>query len=307
MGIHVTRPGMLSTVQDLGRWGFQNLGVPVAGPMDRCSHRFANVLVGNPAGAATLEITLIGPELVFEQATRVAVTGAEFDLVLDGRTMPMNESVPVPAGSNLRFRERRRGARAYLAAAGGFDVPELLGSRSTHLPSRFGGLAGRALAAGDVLRLRPVGEKQMKPVRRQGFPLELPQGGARVRVMLGPQDNLCAPSGIKTFCTSRYAISARSDRMGYCLTGPPVELVSSAGTLSDATPTGTVQVPGSGQPMILMADGQTTGGYPKLAIVITADLPLVGQLSPGDWLEFEVCDRAVALRALIAQERTQLV
>ena len=112
MGIHVTRPGMLSTVQDLGRWGFQNLGVPVAGPMDRCSHRFANVLVGNPAGAATLEITLIGPELVFEQATRVAVTGAEFDLVLDGRTMPMNESVPVPAGSNLRFRERRRGARA---------------------------------------------------------------------------------------------------------------------------------------------------------------------------------------------------
>ena len=124
--------------------------------------------------------------------------------------------------------------------------------------------------------------------------------------MLGPQERLFTPSGIKTFYTSRYVISNQSNRMGYRLDGPPISLAPSVGTLSDATPTGTIQVPGSGQPIILMADGQTTGGYPKLATAITADLPLLGQLSPGDWVEFEVCDRAGALRALIAQEQSQL-
>jgi len=306
MDIHVNRPGMLSTVQDLGRWGFQNLGVPVAGPMDRCSHRFANALLENPLGAATLEITLLGPELSFGLATRVAVAGAEFELVLDEHMVPMNEPVVVAVGSRLRFGKRRLGARAYLAAEGGFDVPEVLGSRSTHLPSQIGGLGGRALIAGDVLHLLSFDEKKSRPPRLRNSLLRLPRGGARIRVMLGPQERLFTPSGIKTFCTSRYVISNHSNRMGYRLTGPPISLASSAGTLSDATPTGTIQVPGSGQPIILMADGQTTGGYPKLATTITADLPLLGQLSPGDWVEFEVCDLAGALRALIAQEQTQL-
>lgn len=306
MGIHVNSPGMLSTVQDLGRWGFQNLGVPVAGPMDRYSHRFANALLGNPSGSATLEITLLGPELSFGLATRVAVTGAEFELALDEKLVPMNEPVVVAAGSKLCFGERRVGARAYLAVEGGFDVPEVLGSRSTHLPSQTGGMGGRALMTGDVLHSLSFNGKKLQTPRLRNSLLRLPSGGARIRVMFGPQERLFTPSGTKTFFTSRYVISNQSNRMGYRLAGPPISLAPSVSVLSDATPTGTIQVPGSGQPIILMADGQTTGGYPKLATAITADLPLLGQLSPGDWVEFEVCDRAGALRALIAQEQTQL-
>ena len=306
MGLRVDKPGMLSTVQDLGRWGYQNLGVPVAGPMDRCAHRLANLLLGNPSEAATLEVTLIGPTLTAEGRMHVAVAGAEFDLFVDDAAVPMGVPLSIAAGSGFRFGRRRRGARAYLAVRGGFDAPEWLGSRSTHLPSRLGGLAGRALVAGDVLRSRETAAGTVPSVDRRGPVLDLPDGGARIRVMLGPQEALCAPEGIETFRTTRYVVSDHSDRMGYRLSGPAVALASSAEPLSDATPTGTVQIPGSGQPIVLMADGQTTGGYPKLATVITADLPVAGQLSPGDWMEFEVCDRAAALRALIAQEQALL-
>jgi len=306
MALRVDKPGMLSTVQDLGRWGYQNLGVPVAGPMDRCSHRLANVLLGNPPEAATLEVTLIGPELTAERRTHLVVTGAEFDLFLDDATVPTGVPLNVPAGSRFRFGRRRRGARAYVAVPGGFDVPIWLGSRATHLPSGLGGLAGRALVAGDCLGSRETAAAAVPTVRRRGPVLALPEGGARIRVMLGPQEALCAPEGIETFRTTRYAVTDRSDRMGYRLSGPAVTLASSAEPSSDATPTGTVQIHGSGQPIVLMADGQTTGGYPKLATVISADLPVAGQLGPGDWMEFAVCDRAAALRALIAQEQALL-
>ena len=303
MGIHVNSPGMLSTVQDLGRWGFQNLGVPVAGPMDRYSHRFANALLGNPLGSATLEVTLLGPELSFGLATRIAVTGAEFELALDEKLVPMNEPVIVAASSRLCFGERRLGARAYLAVEGGFDVPEVLGSRSTHLPSQIGGMGGRALLTGDVLHSLSFAGEKLQPPRLRNSLLRLPCGGARIRVMLGPQERLFTPSGIKTFYTSRYVISNQSNRMGYRLDGPPISLAPSVGTLSDATPTGTIQVPGSGQPIILMADHQTTGGYPQVATVISADVPIVAQLAPSAWVEFQACDLQDAIRALIAQER----
>ena len=305
MTVRVLKPGMLSTVQDLGRWGYQNLGVPVAGPMDRCSHRLANLLVGNPSTVASLEVTLIGPELAFEAAARLAVTGAEFDLRVDDAEAPMNAPFMVPAGGRLAFGRRRRGVRAYLAVAGGFAVPPQLGSRATHLPSRVGGLSGRALVAGDAL---PIGRAQgQAPPQRPRRPvIDLPAGGGRIRVMLGPQDHLCAPRGLDAFRTARYVVSDQSDRMGYRLTGPAIALASSEPPLSDPTPIGTVQVPGSGQPIVLMADGQTTGGYAKVATVITADLPITGQLGPGDWIEFQACDRAAAMRALIAHEQALL-
>ena len=295
---------MLTTVQDEGRWGFQNLGVSVAGPMDRASHRLANLLVSNRQSAATLEVTLVGPEIEFESASTVAVTGAEFRLTLDGLEVPMNVATQARQGSTLRFGDRHRGARAYVAVAGSFEIPPVLGSRSTHLPSRMGGLGGRALVAGDRI---PLGEVDRvtgaasSMGRRPAIPL--PEGGARLRVMLGPQDERFSEAAFATLQAARYQITPQSDRMGYRLAGPRLGHRAGADMLSDGTPIGSVQVPASGDPILLMADCQTTGGYPKIATVITADLALAGQLAPADWIEFEVCDRRAAVAAMIAQER----
>src|SRR3954447_8343542 len=186
VGLTVIKPGMLTTVQDLGRWGFQDRGVPVAGPMDPVSHRVANALVGNPRDAALLEITLLGPELGFEDERIVAVAGAEFELAIDGRPAPSHEPLIVPAGSRLRFGTRRLGARAYLAVAGGIDVAPTLGSRATHLISAMGGLGGRALRAPVPLPLGratgvPAAAGQRAPI------LPLPDRHARIRVRPGPQ------------------------------------------------------------------------------------------------------------------------
>lgn len=303
MSIRIVRPGMLTTVQDAGRWGFQHMGVPVAGPMDRVSHRLANRLVGNPESIAALEVTLIGPEIEFEAETVFAVSGAEFRLALDEADVPMNAAHRARRGSRLKFGDRQRGARAYLAFAGGLDVPPLLGSRSTHVPSRMGGLSGRALAGRDRLSVGRVPTRRGVASRPWPPTFVLPDGGARVRAMLGPQDDRFTEAALATLRNARYVITPQSDRMGYRLEGPPLSRAARAEPLSDSTPVGTLQVPGSGQPILLMADCQTTGGYPKIATVITADLPLAGQLAPADWIEFEMCDRRTAVAALIAQER----
>ena len=294
---------MLTTVQDEGRRGFQGVGVSVAGPMDSVSHRLANLLVGNRRSAATLEVTLIGPEIRFEDESVFAVTGAEFQLVLDGIVVPTHVARWARRGAMLRFGDRRRGARAYMAVAGGFDVPPVLGSRSTHLVSRVGGVGGRALVAGDGIpvgttdRVANVADRSRPPV------IGLPGRGARLRVMLGPEDDRFSEAALATLQTARYEITPQSNRMGYRLTGPRLSHRGGADTLSDGTPIGSVQVPASGEPILLMVDCQTTGGYPKIATVITADLPVAGQLAPADWIEFEVCDRQDAVAALIAQEQ----
>ena len=303
MSIRIIRPGMLTTVQDEGRRGFQRVGVSVAGPMDWVSHRLANLLVSNRRSAATLEVTLIGPEIKFEDESVFAVTGAEFHLVLDGIEVPTYVARRARRGATLRFGDRRRGARAYVAVAGGFDVPPVLGSRSTHLVSRVGGVGGRALVAGDRI---PVGttDKVASVAGRSRPPvIGLPGRGARLRVMLGPEDDRFSEAALATLQTARYEITPQSNRMGYRLTGPRLSHREGAELLSDATPIGSVQVPASGEPILLMADCQTTGGYPKIATVITADLPVAGQLAPADWIEFEVCDRQAAVAAVIAQEQ----
>jgi antagonist of KipI len=299
----IIRPGALTTVQDLGRWGAQSQGVPVAGAMDPVSHRIANALVGNDAGSATLEVTLIGPEVEFQDARAVAVAGAEFDLLLDGRRVPPG-ALEVRAGSRLRFASRRRGARAYLSVAGGIGVPPVLGSRATHLVSRMGGFNGRALAAGDRL---PLGERPIRQPARVSGALpsfaSLADGQARVRVMPGPQHDRFADEALDILQSATYRIANDSDRMGFRLEGPRLPLKHRADIISDATPFGVLQVPESGQPLLLMADRQTTGGYPKLATVITADVGVAGQLGPGDGIAFSVCSRQEAIAALIAQER----
>ena len=311
------RPGLLTTVQDCGRWGFQDRGVPVCGAMDVYSHRLANRLVGNDPCEATLEVTLTGPELQFEAETTVAVTGAEFELRLNGTSVPLNDPIVAPAGSSLRFGERRRGARSYVAIAGGLAVPRVLGSRSTHQASAMGGFAGRALRAGDRL---PIGEQttgignresgvdQVRIPRDSRLPtpdsrrLCLPDGGARLRVLPGPHVERFETGAVEMLASSRYRISPESDRMGYRLEGTPVIGQKAQELISCAMPVGGLQIPSTGQPILLMADHATTGGYPVLGVVISADLPIAGQLAPGDWVEFELCSLDVADAALRAQE-----
>jgi antagonist of KipI len=299
MTFTVIRPGMLTTVQDLGRWGWQNSGVPVAGPMDIYSHRLANRLAGNREDAAALEITLIGPELEASDAVTCVVAGCRFDATVNGAPIDPARLFVVPPAGRLRFGERRDGARATLAVRGGLAFPPLMGSRSTSVVSRMGPLGGRPLVAGDVL---PIGAADYTKVSC-GRGLAMPAGGARLRCIRGPHDAMFTAEALETLFESRYAVTVQSNRMGYRLEGPFLRHLAAADILSDATPIGSLQVPASGQPILLMADRQTTGGYPKIATVITADLPLAGQLAPGDWIEFQECTRDDAVRALRHQER----
>jgi KipI family sensor histidine kinase inhibitor len=308
--VTVLRPGFFTTIQDSGRWGCQTLGVPVAGPMDYAAHRVANALVGNTPDAATLEITGTGPELRFESAARIGVAGAELQVTIDGVPLPPNASATAPAGAIMRCGERRGGARAYVAADGGIAVPTVLRSRATHVVSGMGGISGRPLKAGDRLPLPPASAGVSRgPIAPRG-PLPhveaVSRGGARVRVVTGPQANRFDAAAIDLLQRGRYTISPQSDRMGYRLRGPALPAPHGGEMISDVTFTGGLQIPSSGDPILLMADRQTTGGYPQIAVVITADLPVAGQLGPGDWLEFEVCTRAQAVAALIAREGTLL-
>ena len=302
--IVVHRPGLLTTVQDLGRWGYQACGVPVAGPMDSYSHRLANLLVHNPPEAAALEVTLIGPDLEFDAPSYVAVCGAEFDVTLDGHAVPSATSIRVPRGGRLQFGRRRAGARAYLAVAGGIRTEPVLGSRATHLVSRMGGCEGRAIVAGDRLPF----VASVDPIGGRRAPLmTLPPGGrARLRMLPGPQAEWFTPEARHIVASVSFRISPRSNRMGYRLDGPPLARARELEPISEPLTFGAIQVPAAGSPILLMADRQTAGGYPKIGVVIAADWPIAGQLAPGDSVEFAWCTRREAAAALIARERPLL-
>lgn len=302
----VVRPGLLTTVQDLGRWGHQAVGVPVAGAMDTYSARLANTLVGNPEAAAVLEVTLLGPTLRAETDVVVAVAGAVFDLTLDGRPVPHGAAVPISAGGVLRFGARSVGTRAYLAAAGGIETTPVLGSRATHVVSRMGGLEGRALAAGDQLPLGVPAAAPRRAATAAPLPVSGSPGSPQLRVLLGPQDDWFTVAAMNALVGGLFTVSARSDRMGYRLEGPALETRRAGELISEPVAFGALQVPADGAPILLMADRQTAGGYPKIATVIAADLPLAGQLAPGDTVRFAACTRAEARAALIARERDLL-
>jgi len=301
--IDILKPGLLTTVQDDGRWGYQQFGVPVSGPMDRASHRLANLIVGNTWSAATLEVTFDGPELRFCEDILFAITGARFDVYLDGSLIGLDTCQLARSGQKLLFGQRFLGSRSYLAVTGGFDVPKVLGSRATHTASGIGGFKGRSLKVGDRL---VVGEDVVR-TSQMGFTrtsvVALPRKGTRVRVIPGPNDALFSEDALSKFVSSRYYVGIDSDRMGYRLEGLAVSLNSRNELISTAVPIGSVQVTTSGKLIILMADHQTTGGYPRIGTIITADLPLIGQLSPGDWVQFEWSSQSVAMSELIAQER----
>lgn len=299
--LRVLKPGLLTTVQDLGRWGHQLDGVPVAGPMDMFSHRLANHLVGNPPEAALLEITLMGPELVPDVAVTLAVCGADFDITCDGEAVYTGASFRVRPGQIIRFGRRHRGARAYMAVAGGgVRTPPLLGSRATHLVSRMGGLEGRALLAGDTI---PIAVEADRPLARARG-LTLPSSGrARLRVLPGSQADSFDEEAWRALTSVSFRISPRSNRMGYRLQGPPLPSLTDGEPISEPLAMGAIQVPAAGEPILLMADRQTAGGYLKIGYVITADLCLAGQLAPGEFIEFDRCSEREAVTALIARER----
>ncbi len=304
--LEIKKSGWLTTIQDAGRWGLQGRGVPVSGPMDWYAHQLANRLVGNSAEASAIESAMGGPEIVFDGDAWFALTGAEFPARLNGRPIPGNRAVPAPAGASLVFGLRSKGAWGYLAVSGGLAVPAVLGSRATHVVARLGGLAGRPLRAGDRIEVGPA--TSTVDASRRLPPLPLPDGGARLRVLPGPDLNRLPPGSLERLQTTRYVVSANSDRMGYRLDGPAVAQPPAGDDfISGATVTGAVQIPPSGQPIVLMADRATTGGYPIAAVVILGDLPLAGQLAPGDWIEFAPCTRDQALAVLRARRGALLI
>jgi antagonist of KipI len=301
MTISVRRPGLLTTVQDAGRFGLQHLGVPPSGPMDPLSFRLANLVAGNDEAEAALEVTVTGPELRFQSDAVIAICGADLSPMIDGREVPLNEAVSVARGATLEFGARRNGTRAYVAVRGGIDVPVVLGSRATSLQAQLPGLAGRALRAGDVLPIGGRVERDVEP----DVEIEMTRDQTRpavLRFVAGPDSDRFPADAIEGLASGAYRIAPQSNRMGYRLEGAPVLPVERGELLSEASPSGTIQVPPSGQPILLMADRQTSGGYPRIGTVITADLPVAGQLAPGDEIRFERCDRETAVAALRAQE-----
>jgi biotin-dependent carboxylase-like uncharacterized protein len=282
--IRVQDAGPLTTIQDLGRPGYLRVGIPGSGPIDRGAFVLANRLVGNPDGAAGLECTLIGPRLELTDERLVAVTGADMVLTLDGAEAPRWQSFRAKAGDVLRLGTARAGVRAYVAISGGVDTPPALGSRSTYLRGQLGGLEGRALRKGDTLRLGASGTGRPARVR----PDRVPDHAAdpEIRVVLGPQDDRFTAAGIAALLDGPYELLHQSDRMGARLRGPWIEQASGHDIVSDGIPLGGIQVVGDGQPIVLLVDRQSTGGYTKIATVCSVDIARVGQVKPGQRLRF---------------------
>jgi antagonist of KipI len=300
--IQVQTPGLLTTVQDLGREGFGPMGVSPSGAADAISLRLGNRLVGNPEGAAGLEMTLLGGTFVFPQLAVIALTGSDFGATLDGEPVDLWTSIEAKAGRTLRVGSTRSGARCYLCVQGGIAVKPLLGSASTHLLSGLGGFEGRALRKGDVLQIRtattPFQRKTIAPRA-----LERLSPSKFLRVTPGPQTDSFPESSRQQFYASTYRVAEESNRMGLRLEGgPPIAQDPSGEMITEGVSLGAVQITAGGLPIILFVEQQTTGGYAKIANVISADLHGVGQLRPRDEIRFEQVDWETARRLLLEQE-----
>jgi antagonist of KipI len=297
----VQAPGLFTTVQDLGRQGFGPLGVSASGAADAISLRVGNRLVGNPEGTAALEMTLVGGAFTFERAAVVAVTGAEFGPALDGVPWAMWTSMEIRTGQTVTLGPSRTGARAYLCVQGGIRVELFLGSASTHVLSGLGGFAGRALRKGDRLELGAANSLfRKRTLSPKG--LESLQPRKVIRITDGPQSDWFSDPSWKTLCHSAFRVSEQSNRMGIRLQGAPIALDTSREMITEGVSLGAIQVPPSGQPIILFVEQQTTGGYPKIANVASADLHSIGQLRPRDEVRFQPIDMSEARSLLMQQE-----
>lgn len=319
MTIQVIRPGLCTSVQDLGRYGYRKQGVVVSGAMDTTALRIGNRLVGNKEAAAALEITLVGPKLLFEKDALISICGGDLSPHIDGCLVPLWRPVLVKSGSILQFGAPKLGCRSYIAVAGGIDVPKVMGSRSTYVRGEFGGLEGRNIKEGDRLligkaselaccfmsQLAGRGKKRFSAAKWGFFSTWLPAYSSEsvVRIIRGPQFEWFTERAQKEFFTRSFHITTNSDRMGYRLGGGKLELRGTAELFSGAVSIGTIQVPPEGNPIILMADCQTTGGYPNIGYVVSVDIPILAQLKPGDFVKFQEISLEQAHMLMLAQEK----
>lgn len=284
MKLHVLSPGPMTTVQDRGRYGFIASGIGTSGVMDHDAYEAANYLVGNKRGEAVLEATLMGPSIRFEADCICAVTGADMGTMIGNKPVEPYRPFWVQAGQVLTMGHAKTGCRGYLAVQGGIDVPVVMGSRSTNLKCGLGGYEGRALKVGDVLSVPDeswstvMDRKRRQPVYTQEV---------TVRVVPGPQAELFSERGFQSLWNGTFSVSAKSDRMGLRLDGPAIETKNGADIVSDGIALGAIQVTSGGQPIILLADRQTTGGYAKIGTVCSFDIPKLAQLKPGGLVHFE--------------------
>jgi antagonist of KipI len=283
--IRIVDPGPQTTVQDLGRTGQMRYGIPPSGPVDRFAFVLANRLVGNPDTAAALECTLIGPRFEVTTAGTIAVTGADMPVSVNGQAAAGWSTIAVKPGDVVRLGPARTGVRSYLGVAGGLDVPVVLGSRSTYLRGRVGGMQGRALRKGDELATFPSGPVKARRVAPKAIPDYT--GEPTVRAILGPQADRFTDAGIRALFDGLYEVLPQSDRMGSRLRGPKIEHARGHDIVSDGIALGSIQVPGDGQPIVLLVDRQSTGGYTKMATICSSDIWRVGQARPGQSLRFQ--------------------
>lgn len=311
MSIKVLNQGLMTTIQDLGRYGSQKFGVIVGGAMDSYSLRLGNLLVGNIESEANLEITLYGTTLQFEEETLIAITGADFLPTINNIPAPLWSPIVVRKDSILKFHTAINGSRAYVAIAGGIDIPEVMGSKSTYLRASIGGFKGRALQKGDVLPLthfNKLENETSKTSQKNNWSInynELISFNKHqvIRVIKGTEFERFNKESQHKLWTEVFTISLQSDRMGYRLEGQSLSLSENFELLSEGVTFGTIQIPPSGQPIILMADRQTTGGYPKIGQVISADLPTLAQLQPTATIQFKEVTLEEAEHAFIQNER----
>ena len=285
----VIEPGPFSTIQDRGRWGYQQMGLPVSGALDSLSFHLANLLVGNPATAAVIEFTIVGPQLAAMQEVDIAVTGADMQMKLNYKPVENWTTIRVKPGDLLTFQSVKTGCRAYFAITGGVDVPEVMGSRSTFTGATLGGYHGRPLRKGDILK-SGSGKLLDRPRRLPESHIPTFSGQVELRALPGPQDDFFQ-EGLEALFGSEYTVSEKADRMGYRLEGPAVVPKEGApqSIISEPTMPGGIQVPADHQPIVLLVE-QTVGGYTKIATVVSTDIPRIAQATPGDTFRFKRVD-----------------
>jgi antagonist of KipI len=303
MGLRILTNGLLATVQDLGRPGARQYGIGPGGAMDRDALRLANLVLGNRENAACVELHFPAPAIEFTSDATFAIGGADLDAALDDVPLAVWTANYAPAGSILRFRGARRGCRAYLAVRGGLAIEPWLGSRSTNLMATAGGYEGRALKKGDTLE---VAGGASPPARRRAVsPSIIPPYSTfpTLRMIEGPEFEHLTIEAREGLCSSSFELTAESNRMGLRLDGPRLELANTAEMISSPVVAGTVQLPAGGKPILLMADHQTTGGYPRIGSVISCDIPLAAQLCPRSRLAFQIISVAEAQEIELSRER----
>lgn len=301
--ITVENPGLLTSLQDKGRFGYGAAGIPIGGAMDYLAMSLANIVLGNDRDEAVLEATIMGPTLRFDSSTIIAIGGADLSPMINGRSIDMYTAYYVSQGDVLSFGQRNSGSRSYIAVRGGYNVPRVMDSKSTYLRGGFGGYEGRKVAKGDRIKLaydnhRYIGNRSLKPSNRPVYGSDI-----RVRIIWGEEKDRFTEDSRDILTSNKYVLSSHSDRMGYRLEGVKLEHTDGADIISSGITFGAIQIPGHGQPIIMMADRQTTGGYTKIANVISVDLPYLAQLKAGDSISFEAIDVYTAHELMREQEK----